>query len=128
MTRETLDRMMKLLKIPEEKWDHIAKEELRANKSKLKEEAKRSKEILSSPRDSSLRSEEKLLLPEHANNLLDEEKTPSVEFSDRTLRFEDDDPFEDLQVKDLWNRFKLLHHQLLKDRKHENTNKTHCYT
>ena len=36
MTRETLNRIMKLLNIREEKWDHIANEELRANKYKLK--------------------------------------------------------------------------------------------
>jgi|AJXC01.1.fsa_nt_gi hypothetical protein len=48
--------------------------------------------------------------------------THAVEFSDETLRCDDDNPFKDLDVKSLWNKFKVLHHQLLKDRKHENSN------
>ena len=49
--------------------------------------------------------------------------TPPKELSVWTLRFDDGDPFEDLEVKNLWNRFKVLHWQLLKNRKQENTSK-----
>ena len=125
LTQQTLNRMMKLLKIPKEKWDQVAKEELQVNKSKLKEEAKRSvfvEEIESCPRDSSLISEEELRLPEQAKNLLDDKTNPK-EFSVGTLRFDDNDPFENLEVKNLRNIFKVLHRQLLNDRKQENTTK-----
>ena len=121
LTRETLNRMMKLLKIPEEKWDQIAKEELQAKRSMFAEE------IVSSPRDSLLTTEEELPLPEQAKNLLDNKMTPPKEFSIGTLRFDDDDPFEDLEVKNLWNRFKVLHRQLLKDRNQENTTNRSCW-
>ena len=114
-SRETLYRMMKMLTIPEERWDRIAT-------GVLEEEQ--------AVKDSSLTPEEELPLSEQARNLLDIEMTPPVvlkiarEFSssgDETLRSDDDDPFEGSEVKNLWNRFKVLHRQLLKDRKHENT-------
>ena len=111
-SRETLNRMMKMLKIPEERWERIA--------TGVLEEERAERDA------SSLTSEEELPFPEKARDLSDIEMTPPVEFSssgDVTSRFEDGDPFEDLDVKNLWNRFKVLHHQLLRDKKRENTNK-----
>ena len=98
--------MMKMLKIPEERWERIATGVLK------EEQAERHTSLLT--------PDEKLLLPKKVKN---NETTPPVEFSDEMLRFDDDDPFEDFDSGDLCNRFKVLHHQLLKDRKRENTKK-----
>ena len=115
-SRETLNRMMKMLKIPEERWERIATGVLE------EEQAKRD----SSSSLSSSSEEEEWQFPEKARDLSDVEMTPPIEVSSSgevTSRFEDGDPFEDLDVKKLWNRFKVLHHQLLRDKKRENTNK-----
>ena len=114
-SRETLNKMMKMLKIPKERWDRIATAE--------EQDA----------RNSSLRSEEKLPLSEQSKSLSDIEIAPPVEFKlerepslssgDEIFSSDDEDDkcFEVSKATDLLNRFKVLHRQLLKDKKHENT-------
>ena len=121
-SRETLNKMMKMLKIPEECWDRIATAE--------EQDA----------RNSLLRSEEELPLSEQSRSLFDIKITRSLEFKlerqsssspgDEIFTSDDDDDddddddndkcFEFSKAKNLLNRFKVLHRQLLKDRKQQN--------
>ena len=117
-SRETLIKIMKMLKIPEERWACIATAE--------EQDA----------RNSMLRSEEKLPLSEQSRSLSDIEITHPVEIKlerqsssssgDEIVSSEDDNDddkcFELFKAKNLLSRFKVLHQQLLKDRKHENSN------
>ena len=106
---------MKMLKIPEERWDRIATAE--------EQDA----------RNSSFRQEEELPLSEQSRSLSDIEIThpvelklarePSSSFGDEIFSSDDEDDksFECSKEKDLLDTFKELHRQLLKDRKYENT-------
>ena len=106
---------MKMLKIPEERWERIATAE--------EQDA----------RNSLLRSEEELPLSEQSRSLSDIEITHLVEFKlerqytsssgDEVVSSEDnnDTCFEFSKAKNLLSRFKVLHQQLLKDIKHENS-------
>ena len=113
--RKTLYKIMKMLKIPEERWNWIATAEEQDE------------------RNSSLRQEEELPFSEQSRSLSDIEIThpvelklarePSSSSGDEIFSSDDDDDkrFKCSKEKYLLNRFKVLHQQLLEDRKYENT-------
>ena len=99
-SRETLNRMMEMLKIPEHRWEKIATDMLKEDRERV---------------DPTLPTKELLPLEEvvdesedgnDADNGMDESDTSDKSLADGD---KDGEPLDQAAIKKLFNRFKLLH-------------------